>query len=235
MTRHVPPLILLHIPALLGYLASEHALRDATLKRQKAYAVLDAMRAGDVGAVHAAVVACKGAARCPMTFAAKTLEALHDVLCKNTPVMTRPVDDPTDACDVEAWTAGSSFIRELCGMQLRVNGSGVKHVLALTLTPTGNSVVKCIRDAIGPAAVVARAPLLCVCGFSTAPPTTAAGGGAGGGVRMVEYPFEMELGEVKYVLSALCTATAVLTETTWDPADVTGHDATVLVYRRITP
>lgn len=223
-----PPLLVLCVPALLAYIASEDAVIDALAKRQNAYAVFKACVAyrgggqdADAAAdVQTAVEKCKGAVKCPLTFTAKTLAALHELWCKKTPAMTRPVVDPGDTCDLVAWDAERSFVRELFGMQL-VHADGTRtHPLVLELKPTGNSIAKCVRDALGNSSV-ARAPLILVCGFHASAP-------------VVEYTYAFEFADIRYVLCGVSTANAALYENseTWNRGDITGLDACVMMYRR---
>jgi hypothetical protein len=182
------PLILAHIPALVAYLASEHAVADAFRRRHNACAVLDGMIAGRD--VQQAVEKCKGLVKCPATFANKTLVALHEALSKNTPDIERPVDDPEDVCDLQAWNTDRSFIRELFGMQVRDPDGTVRHLLSISVADTpGNSLVNGIREYLGNATVT-RAPLVLVCAMPK---------------KFVYYPFDFDFSGIKYALGAVTT------------------------------
>ena len=175
------PLVLLHIPALIAYIVSENAVQDAFARRQNACLVLDEFTKAakmEENDLQKAVEKCKGVVKCPLTYASKTLASLHDALSKNTPDITRPVDDPGDTCDLQEWTSERSFVRELFGMQLLI-GTEIRHVMTLELDVTGNSLAKCVRDYLGDA-TIKRAPLMLVCGFK-------------GQKKFVDYPYEFEL------------------------------------------
>jgi len=227
------PLVLLHVPALLAYVLSDNATKDIFPRRQNACVVVEEFAKaarGDKGAcLQAAVEKCKGAAKDPLTLTLKTLAAMHDALSKNTPAIARPTTDPEDTCDAAAWAAERSFVRELFGMQLEAGGE-LRHALALQLEPTGNSLVKCVRDAIGDS-TVRRAPLVLVCGFSKSPK------------KIVEYPYDFDFSGIKYTLCAVATPEKTLYENSsgsWetdagDPVPthaIVVNDACVLAYRR---
>lgn len=183
------PLILLHIPALVAYLTSEHVIMDAFRRRQNACAVLDEVV--NKGNVQKAVEKCKGTVKCPATFANKTLAALHEALSKQTPDIERPITDPEDACDLEAWTADRSFIKELFGMQIREPDGTIKHLLSVLISENaGNSMVNGIRDHLGDS-VVTRAPLVLVCLMPK---------------KFVYYPFDFDFSGIKYALGAVTTS-----------------------------
>jgi hypothetical protein len=183
------PLLLLHIPALIAYLTSEHAMMDAFRRRQNACAVLDEIVAK--GNVQKAVEKSKGPVKCPATFANKTLMALHEALSKNTPDIERPVQDPEDVCDLEAWTADRSFVKELFGMQIRDSDGTVRHLLSVPISENaGNSMVNGIRDHLGDS-VVTRAPLVLVCLMPK---------------KFVYYPFDFDFSGIKYALGAVTTS-----------------------------
>lgn len=197
------PLVLLHIPALVSYILSENAIKDAYTRRQNACRVLEEFtRSVDPSdpdpddALFRAVEKCKGTVKCPTTYASKTLASLHDATCKNTPEIRRPVEDAGDSCDRDAWNAERSFVRELFGMQLLINGE-IRHVTILELDVTGNSLAKCVRDYVGDAAIT-RAPLVLVCGFQHTK------------TAFVDYPYEFELPgpnqtRTKYTLCVVAT------------------------------
>jgi hypothetical protein len=197
------PLVLLHIPALVSYVLSENAIKDAYARRQNACQVLeeftravDVTDADRVDALVRAVEKCKGAVKCPTSYAAKTLASLHDALCKHTPDIRRPVEDVGDTCDLDAWNKERSFVRELFGMQLLVHGE-IRHVTILELGVTGNSLAKCVRDFLGDATLT-RAPLVLVCGFEHTK------------TAFVDYPYEFELPgpnqtRTKYTLCVVAT------------------------------
>ena len=183
------PLILLHIPALLAYLASEHAMMDAFRRRQNACAVLDELV--NKGNVQKAVEKSKGPVKCPATYTNKTLAALHEALSKQTPDIERPVKDPEDTCDLEAWAEDRSFIKELFGMQVRETNGSVRHFLSIPISENaGNSMVNGIRDHLGDS-VVTRAPLVLVCLMPK---------------KFVYYPFDFDFSGVKYALGAVTTS-----------------------------
>jgi hypothetical protein len=176
------PLILLHIPALVAYLTSEHAMMDAFRRRQNACAVLDEIVTK--GDVQKAVEKSKGPVKCPATFANKTLLALHEALSKQTPEIERPVVDPEDTCDLESWSADRSFIKELFGMQIRESNGSVRHLLSIPISENaGNSMVNGIR--------VTRAPLVLVCLMPK---------------KFVYYPFDFDFSGIKYALGAVTTS-----------------------------
>lgn len=188
-------LLLLHIPALVVYLASENALHDKFPRRQNACSVLEEFidcaqkDPFETSSLKKAVEKCRGSVKCPASFVAKTLMAMHDALCKNTPVMKRPVQDKDDTCDVEAWNDERSFVREVFGTQVQ-SGDAVDHLLSIELQNTGNSLVKCLRDTLANV-TVKRAPLILVI---TKNPK-----------KFIDYPFEFDFSGVKYVLKAMST------------------------------
>jgi hypothetical protein len=190
------PLALLHIPALVVYLSSENALKDRFPRRQNACTVLEEFTSCsqnnpyDTSSLKSAVEKCRGNIKCPASFVAKTLVALHDALCKNTPAMTRPVNDSKDTCDLDAWNEERSFPREVFGTQL-VTEDKIHHVLTIDLQNTGNSLVKCLRDTLE-GSVVRRAPLILVI---TKNPK-----------KFIDYPFEFDFADVKYVLKGVTTS-----------------------------
>ena len=198
-TPSAVPLVLLHIPALVAYVLSENAIKDVYARRQNACRVLEeftrAVDSNTENGLFEAVEKCKGIVKgCPLTYASKTLASLHDATCKNTPSMQRPVDDPGDTCDIDAWNSERSFVRELFGMQVLVNGIA-RHIMVLELDVTGNSLAKCVRDSIGDATIT-RAPLVLVCGFKHTKTT------------FVDYPYEFELPNktrTKYTLCVVAT------------------------------
>ena len=223
------PLVLAYIPALVAYVLSEHALTDAFSRRQNACAVLEEfikLVKKEPHELQKAVDKCKGSVKCPCSFTAKTMAALHDALCKNTPELTRPVNDMGDACDLEAWNAERSFMRELFGTQIQ-RGKDFAHPLLLELLPSGTSLVKCVRDYLGEGRVL-RAPLILACGFP-----------ARG--KFVDYPYEFEFGGVKYTLAAVATHDKVMYHAEGWLVDgerlqsinsLVTKDACVVVYRR---
>lgn len=197
-TTSAVPLVLLHIPALVAYILSENAIKDVYARRQNARHVLEEFtRAVDPSNTSktellAAVEKCKGAVKgCPLAYATKTLASLHDATCKNTPSMQRPIDDPGDVCDMDAWGTELSFVRELFGMQVRDDGE-IRHMTVLELDVTGNSLAKCVRDSLGDATIT-RAPLVLVCGFNHTKTT------------FVDYPYEFEFHGIRYTLCVVAT------------------------------
>jgi hypothetical protein len=186
------PLVLVHVPALVAYVMSEYALQDAFQRRLNACAVLDEFVKfvkHEPNDLRKAVEKCKGVVRCPGSYASKTLAALHDALCKNTPPVDRPIADPEDVCDLAAWNTECSMIRELFGTQLSTG----KHVLSFDLEASGNSMAKCLRMFLEKAgdARVCRAPLVMVC---TLPVD-----------RFIDYPYEYVFSGVRYVLKVVAT------------------------------
>jgi len=225
------PLVLLHVPALLAYVLSEHAVKDLFPRRQNACIVLEeftklAKGQGDPECLHKAVEKCKGVVKDPFALTTKTLSSLHDALSKNTPPLTRPVDDLEDTCAIEEWTAERSIVREMFGIQMECDGV-VRHQLALDLEVTGNSLTKCLRDYIGNA-TVKRAPLILVCGFKTTK-------------KMVDYLYDIEFAGIKYTLCAVATPEKAFFDTNgvWNVPlnSVLMRHASVVVYRRslVTP
>ena len=190
------PLALLHIPALVVYLSSENALKDRFPRRQNACTVLEEFidcskkDPYDTSSLKSAVEKCRGSVKCPASFVAKTLLALHDALCKNTPPMARPVNDSKDTCDIDAWNEERSFPREVFGTQL-VTDATIQHMMTIHLQNTGNSLVKCLRDTLD-GSTVKRAPLILVI---TKNPK-----------KFIDYPFEFDFSDVKYVLKGVTTS-----------------------------
>jgi len=226
------PLILLHIPALVAYVLSENAVKDLFPRRQNACVVVEEFAKaarGDPACLAKAVEKCKGVSKDPLTLTIKTLAAMHDALSKNTPEIARPVTDPEDTCDLQGWNADRSFVRELFGAQLETDGE-LQHPLVLALEATGNSLVKCVRDALGNA-TVRRAPLVLVCGFKA-------------NKKFVEYPYDFDFSGIKYTLCAVTTPEKSLYEKADGPGWVSDldedvpvnaivvNDACVLAYRR---
>lgn len=187
------PLIIAHVPALIAYLTSEHVLQDAYVKRQNACLALEEcikMAKNEPHDVIKAVEKCKGSIKCPVSYCVKLLGVLHEALCKQTPLMTRPVNDPEDTCDEHAWNTENSFVRQLFGMQLEDAGT-ITHpmVLEVQSTANGNGLVKCLRDTLG-TTNVRRAPLVLLCAVNSA----------------ILYPYTLNFSGVSYVLNAVATS-----------------------------
>lgn len=224
-------MVLLHIPALIAYVTSEYAMQDAFQRRLNACSVLDELSKavrGESHDVQKAVERCKGAVKCPGVLAVKTLYALHDALCKNTPPLKRPVNDTNETVDIDAWNAERSIVRELFGTQVR-SAEGIKHILAFELDASGNSLAKCVRQYLEKLdATVTRAPLLLVCCFSSK--------------KFIDYPFEFEFSGIKYALQIVGTpektmyekppAWCVDSEVLESMNALITKDACILVYRR---
>lgn len=223
------PLIVAHIPALVAYLMSQHALQDAYVKRQNACLALEEcikMAKNEPHDVIKAVEKCKGSVRCPVTYCTKLLSVLHEALCKNTPPITRPVDDPEDTCNAEAWNLDNSFVRELFGMQLDTGGV-FTHPFVITVRPTGNSLIRCLRDTLADSKVC-RVPLVLLCAVDA--------------TKMV-YPYTLNFSGVSYVLNAVATPEKLMyhAQGTWyvdgEPLgsvkDVVTKDATIIAYKRL--
>jgi hypothetical protein len=192
------PLALLHIPALVVYLGSENALKDRFTRRQNACTVLEEFIDCSqkdpyaTSSLKEAVEKCRGSVKCPASFVVKTLQALHDALCKKTPPMTRPVTDSKDTCDLEAWNEERSFVREVFGTQIQhQHNFSLVHLLTIELQNTGNSLAKCLRDTLD-GFQVKRAPLILVI---TKNPK-----------KFIDYPFEFDFADVKYVLKGVTTS-----------------------------
>ena len=220
------PLVIAHIPALVAYLLSEHAWQDAYVKRQNACAVLEEfikMAKKEPHDLLRVVEKCKGSVKCPASFATKTLHALHDALSKSTPTIQRPVEDPEDTCNIDAWTHECSFVRDLCGMQLDTGGV-ITHPLVL-------DVKTCVSDALANV-TVRRAPLVLVCALDK---------------KTSSYPLEFTVAGVRYALDVVGTASTVMHSShgTWyvqagdahvplqNTEDIITSDAVAIVYRRI--
>ena len=193
------PLVLIHVPALVAYITSEYALHDAFQRRINACAALGEFikfAKHEPNELRKAVEKCKGAVRCPGSFASKTLATLHEALSKTPPILERPVNDPEDTCDVEAWNKERSMIREIFGAHLSTG----KHVLSFDLEASGNSLAKCLRMYLEKAgnATVCRTPLVMVCSLPLD--------------RFIDYPFEYVFSGVRYALKAVATSEKTMFE-----------------------
>lgn len=154
------PLILLHIPALMTYLLT-HGPHDTYAIRRNARDVVEAYRKQDRSAIVSAVEKCKGALTAK-NVTEKSLLALHDALCKKYTSLPRPVDDPHDTCDQEAWNHEASYIRDLFGFQVSHPTQGIMHPLSLDL----DSKIQSIQQAIDTCLVhlqIRRLPLILTC------------------------------------------------------------------------
>ncbi len=222
-------LLLLHIPALVAYVVSEHASQDAFPRRQNACFVVEEFTklargdSTDLECLRKAVEKCKGPAKDISSLTAKTLASLHDAWSKLTPPIARPVADPDDTCDADAWNAERSYVRELFGTQLATKDGSIKHPLVLELaSSSGNSLAKCIREYLGNA-TIRRAPLVLVIAFKPSK-------------KFVDYPFDFTFAGIKYTLCGVATPEKAMyeVENKWNipVKSIITRDACVIAYKR---
>lgn len=153
------PLVLLHIPALMAYLTM-HGAQDTYAIRKNARAVVDAYRRQNTEDILMAVEKCKGHVTAN-NITEKSLLALHDALCKKYTSLPRPVEDPDDCCDQDAWNHESSYIRDLFGFQVSHPTQGTMHPLVIHIdssTPQQQAIDQSLQNLR-----IQRAPLMLVC------------------------------------------------------------------------
>lgn len=164
------PLLLLHIPALLAYLKTDHVMKDMYAVRKNACSVLQeymslvSSEQFDGDRLRAALLKCKKSTDDVASMTYGSLLVMHEALNKKTPHITRPITDPTDACHVDAWNHESSFIRELFGMQCNHPALGVTHPLVVDVRQSTQLTLKQgIQETLGNTTSITRAPLVLAC------------------------------------------------------------------------
>lgn len=149
--------ILLHIPPLVAYLTTTHVDEDLYAPRKNACTVVKEMmtlaavsvaqpgttasltalgRQEHLDRLHDALNKC--AKRRVSTCGDQVYQALismHEAL-KKTPPIQRPIQDSEDTCNETAWHHETSFIRELCGIQLDHPALGLSHPLVIDCRST---------------------------------------------------------------------------------------------------
>lgn len=218
-------LILLHIPALLAYLRTDHIAKDQYATRKNAcsvlreYVSLAAMGPSRVDHTDKLLMAldkCKKSTDGPGALAYSSLIVMHEALNKKTPTIQRPVQDPHDTCHLDAWNHESSYIRELFGMQCDHPALGVTHPLVVdTRQSKQQTLSQAILDVMGNVTTIKRAPLMLMCLLKPGTSVTS----------------DLTFGQVDYSLFAMATAdfVAVRGEKTWQRH--TGHNGCQKVTR----
>lgn len=232
------PLILLHIPALVAYLKTDHVSKDMYAVRKNACSVLKEYvtlasglntRLDHAELVRQAIIKCKKDASDAGSLAYSSLLIMHEALNKKTP----PIESPADSDDgggVDAWKHESSFIRELCGMQLSHPALGITHPFVVDVRLSKeHTLSQGIRDVLGNTTRIQRPPLILVC------------------LPHARMTFTLDLTfDIRYTLDALATDTHVYTcdGTRWVRHDqrtcspvsleqLRQQHPKVLVYRRV--
>lgn len=233
------PLLLLHIPALVAYLKTDHVQKDMYAVRKNACSVLreyitlaatSSTRLDHTAQLKRALEKCK-ATNDVASITYTSLMEMHHALNKKTPEIQRPL--PHDACHNIPWKHETSFVRELFGMQLEHPALGITHPLVIDVRQQSRdkTLAQSIQDALGNATTITRAPLMLVCLMR---PHT-------------QYTLTLVFGRVEYTLFACATEDRVLVkhENTWQEhhgqgcrvvsqlQDIYTYKPHVVVYQRV--
>jgi len=236
------PLLLLHIPALVAYLRTDHVQKDMYAVRKNACSVLreyvtlaatGTTRMDHMDQIRQALEKCKADTHDVASITYTSLLVMHDALSKKSPILQRPVNDPCDACRIVAWNHETSFIRELFGMQCDHPALGLTHpfVVDVRQQEPHASLAQNIRNTLGNTTTIMRAPLVLVCLMQ---PGTS-------------FTLDLVFGTIQYTLAALATSDCVVVKGTssWQEhhaqgctrvsqlQDIFAYKAQVVVYQRV--